>query len=171
MGVITLEGMRFFAYHGYYKEERIIGNDFIVSVNIETDFSNAAEEKDLNKTINYETVYLVCQAVMREKTQLIETLITKIVEGLKKQFNQIESVEVKVEKLNPPLGGITDRATVTMDFSFVDECGRCGRGIICYQDENCWCNLNLINPKTKEITKQQYQGCLCQNCLNFYGIK
>jgi dihydroneopterin aldolase len=33
-GKITLEGMEFFAHHGYYQEEQKIGNKFAVDIMI-----------------------------------------------------------------------------------------------------------------------------------------
>ena len=38
MAVIALEGMRFFAYHGFYPEENIIGTNYVVDVYITADF-------------------------------------------------------------------------------------------------------------------------------------
>ena len=41
MGIISLEGMDFFAYHGCFTEEQIIGTHFIVDLHLETDTSQA----------------------------------------------------------------------------------------------------------------------------------
>ena len=53
MQQISLEGMRFYAYHGVYEEEQIIGNYYTVDVYIHTDFSKASESDDIFETINY----------------------------------------------------------------------------------------------------------------------
>ena len=37
MATIALEGMRFYAYHGYYEEERTLGNEFILDVYVNTE--------------------------------------------------------------------------------------------------------------------------------------
>ena len=58
MSQIALEGMRFYAYHGFYEEEQIIGNNYVIDVYIKTNFSEAAETDDLYKTINYENCLL-----------------------------------------------------------------------------------------------------------------
>ena len=41
MGLIQIENMEFYAFHGHFKEERIVGNKFIVDLTIETDMTNA----------------------------------------------------------------------------------------------------------------------------------
>ena len=42
MGVIAIEGMQFYAYHGRYQEEQVVGNQFIVDVYMERDLKEAA---------------------------------------------------------------------------------------------------------------------------------
>ena len=146
MATIALEGMRFYAYHGYYEEERILGNEFILDVYVNTEtiltkfvddlhadldevdeMLKAADmslkdigvkrgkaEKDKHRptTVNYETVYLLCQAEMRESTQLLETLVESIAERIIGYFDNVEGVLVRLKKRHPPLGGRVDNAWV-----------------------------------------------------------
>ena len=64
MGKVSLEGMEFYARHGYYEEERVIGNKYSVDVTIEADLSEAAATDKLDGTINYERVYEIVSDVM-----------------------------------------------------------------------------------------------------------
>ena len=57
MGTILLEGMEFFAYHGHFKEEQIIGTKFIVELEIEYDSSTAEKSDKLHDALNYQEVY------------------------------------------------------------------------------------------------------------------
>ena len=98
MSLIALEGMEFYAYHGVYEEEQIIGNNFVIDVYITTNYAKAVEEDDIFKTINYETVYLVVENVMRKKVKLLETLAEYIIFALKHQFNSIQEVNIKITK-------------------------------------------------------------------------
>ena len=41
MGTIELEKMEFFAYHGCYKEEKVVGNYFLVDLKFNTDCNPA----------------------------------------------------------------------------------------------------------------------------------
>ena len=34
------KGMEFYAYHGFYQEEQLIGGDYVVDVYVHTDFNN-----------------------------------------------------------------------------------------------------------------------------------
>jgi 7,8-dihydroneopterin aldolase/epimerase/oxygenase len=169
MGLIALEGMRFHAYHGFYAEEQTMGNDYIIDVYITANTGLAAATDDLYQTINYETVYDICKIVMREKTKLLETIVERIIVGLKHQFSNIQQVKVRIRKVTPPLGGQVDFAVVEEEDSFASQCGRCGRGMICYGDHHCKCKEIKVHQRTQEAVLQQYKRCLCPNCLKFFA--
>ncbi|MEZ4987130.1 MAG: dihydroneopterin aldolase [Saprospiraceae bacterium] len=105
MAVIGLEGMKFHAPHGFYPEEAVLGNDFVVDVYIAANTRKASLSDDLAATINYETVYLMVQSEMRKPAQLIETLADRILLRLHDFYSHIQGVRVIVRKLHPPLGG------------------------------------------------------------------
>ncbi len=111
---ITLEGMEFFAHHGYYVEEQKIGNKFAVDITISTDLSDAAEHDNLKETINYESLYRLIRHEMNESTKLLEHLGKRIIDVVFKNFPSVYEIEVKVSKYNPPVGGICHRATVAL---------------------------------------------------------
>lgn len=169
MSLIALEGMQFYAYHGVYDEEQIIGNNFIVDIYITTNYAKAIEKDDIFETINYETVYLVCEVEMKKKVKLLETLAENIIFALKHQFNSIQSVSIKITKKNPIPGARVDNSSIETEQSFVSKCPRCGKALICYKDDNCWCHDLRVHPKTRESIKQEFQGCLCKECLSFYA--
>jgi dihydroneopterin aldolase len=59
MGVIEIEGMEFYAYHGHFAVEQIVGNRFIVDLALNTDCSKAAKSDDLENALNYQNAYLI----------------------------------------------------------------------------------------------------------------
>ena len=52
MGKILLEGMEFFAYHGCFREEQLIGTKFIVDIDINFDTASAEQSDHLHDTLN-----------------------------------------------------------------------------------------------------------------------
>lgn len=113
-GKISLEGLEFFAHHGFYKEEQKIGNKFAVDITISTDLTSAAEHDELNETINYEVLYRIIRHVMNEPTKLLEHIGKRIIEAVFLEFPQADDIQVKVSKFNPPVGGICQKASVTL---------------------------------------------------------
>jgi dihydroneopterin aldolase len=59
MSRIALEQMEFWAYHGCFTEEQVIGTRFMIDLYLETDTSKAELSDNLNDTINYQSVYKV----------------------------------------------------------------------------------------------------------------
>lgn len=115
MGLVSLEGMEFYARHGYYEEERKIGNKYSVDVHLEVDFTNAAEHDQLGGTVNYEKVYELVAEVMNVDAMLLEHLAGKMVHSLRGNFPQVQKVTVEISKYNPPIKGLCRRARVTLE--------------------------------------------------------
>ncbi|TRZ76678.1 MAG: dihydroneopterin aldolase [Bacteroidetes bacterium] len=105
MGRIILDGMEFFAYHGCFKEEQLIGTKFIVDMAVETDTSAAEQSDHLHDTVNYAGLYNAVKAEMEVKSHLLEHLASRIVKSVADLFPSITAIELKVSKLNPPIGG------------------------------------------------------------------
>jgi dihydroneopterin aldolase len=114
MHKITVEGIKLYAYHGCLKEEGKIGTNYIVDVIMETDFTEAAETDDLSKTIDYVVVYNIVKKQMAIRSNLIEQVGKRIIDGLKQEFNTLKLVEVKVTKLNPPMNGNVERVSIVI---------------------------------------------------------
>ncbi len=112
MGLISLEGMEFFAYHGFYDEEQKIGNKYTIDLTIKTDLSLAAETDRLKNTINYEELYNLVLEVMLQKHRLLEHVAHAIIQKVKSKYQLVETVTVGVSKHNPPIGGICSKAKV-----------------------------------------------------------
>ena len=114
MGKVSLEGMEFYARHGYYEEERVIGNKYSVDVTLDVDFTEAASDDKLEGTVNYEKVYEIVQNVMNIDANLLEHLAGKMIKALKQNFPQINRVQVRISKYNPPIKGLCHKATVEL---------------------------------------------------------
>lgn len=170
MAWIALEGMKFHGFHGVYAPEKVLGNDFVVDVFIQTETSLAAATDALELTVNYESVFQICRLEVEERQhQLIETIAAQIVAGLKQQFQTMMAIRVKVKKLNPPLGGRVESASIEEEFSFLKLCPRCKSPMICYDSESCWCRGVTLYQATRENLAQQFKGCLCKKCLEFFA--
>ena len=114
MGIIELEGMRFYAYHGCLTSEMEIGNEFIVDVSIETDCSAAGKSDNLEDALNYQAVYDIVKREMEVRANLLEHLSQRILDALWESFTQIERIKIKVTKMKPPVGGNVAKASITL---------------------------------------------------------
>lgn len=112
--MISIENMEFFAYHGCFSEEQIIGTRFIVDLYLEVDTSEAEQTDQLAKTINYQDVFLLVKSQMEIKSKLLEHVGRRILNKLQEQYPDVEYAEVKVSKMNPPLGGKIGNVSLTL---------------------------------------------------------
>lgn len=115
MGFIELENMEFYAFHGHYAEEQIVGNKFIVHVTLETNMEKASKSDNLEDTLNYQKVYQIIKKEMAKKSHLLENIASRILDALYINFNTILSAKVKISKVNPPMGGKMDCVSVTLN--------------------------------------------------------
>ena len=114
MGLIQIEGMEFYAYHGHFKAEQIVGNKFIVNLTIEADLEKAGKSDNLNDTINYQVMYELIQEEMKEKSHLLEHIASRVLDKLYANFEGIKKAVIKVSKVNPPMGGKIDQVSVML---------------------------------------------------------
>ena len=114
-GKVALEGLEFHAYHGVYPHERSSGNKFEVDIFVETEFADSAFHDDLSGTINYEVLYEIVKEEMAKPSKLLETVGNAIAELSLNTFVEARTVEVRISKFNPPIGGVCKKATVTVN--------------------------------------------------------
>jgi 7,8-dihydroneopterin aldolase/epimerase/oxygenase len=115
MSKIILENMEFHAFHGCLEFEQQLGNTFIVSVAMELDTIHPGQTDELEHTLNYQLVYDVIKGQMEMPSKLIEHVGQRILDSLFIDFPQIHSLNVKLSKLNPPLGGKVERVTIELN--------------------------------------------------------
>lgn len=111
--IIRIKKAVFYGYHGVLSQEQSVGGKFEADVEMHTDFSTAAAQDNLQKTIDYEAIYKFINKIsVEQKYYLIEALAVKIADGLLENFPKISKVAVKVSKHNPPVGGVVDTVEV-----------------------------------------------------------
>jgi dihydroneopterin aldolase len=115
MGIIELEHMEFFSYHGCYAQEQVVGNYFLVDLKFTTDCNPAIKSDSLADTVSYLDVYGLIKEEMAKKSKLLEHVAGRILDRLYTVFpERISNVTIKIRKMNPPLGGKLGNVSVTL---------------------------------------------------------
>jgi len=112
IGRISLEGLEFHAFHGVYPHERESGNWFEVDITVDTTVCEGTIGDDLSNTVNYEVLYQFVKEEMEKPSKLLETIGEKIVERVMNDLPAVEKVEIRISKINPPIGGKCKKATI-----------------------------------------------------------
>lgn len=105
--------MEFYAYHGHFIEEQVVGNKFLVNIAIETDCDKAGQSDNLDDALDYQKVYLIIKEEMDKKSFLLENICDRILDALYAAFDSIDKVVLKVSKINPPMGGQIEKVSIT----------------------------------------------------------
>ena len=113
-GKVALEGLEFHAFHGVYPHERTSGNWFEVDICVETDFTDGAAKDELAGTVNYEVLFDIIKKEMEQPSKLLETVAEKIVQDVLKELPAVIQVELKISKINPPIGGKCRKASISI---------------------------------------------------------
>ena len=113
-GKISLDDMRFYAYHGVMEQERRVGSEYSVSLIVEADLTDAARTDDVADTINYAELYELVKREMAMPSKLLEHVTARIGQRAIEAYERIIAVTVKVTKLNPPMGGDSKGASVEL---------------------------------------------------------
>lgn len=116
MSVISIEGMEFFAYHGCFKEEQVIGTKFSIDLFMEVDTSVAEQTDHLKDTVNYQSVFQLVKKEMVTPSKLLEHVGRRILDKIQQEFTTVSHARIKIRKLNPPLGGKMDFVSLELSF-------------------------------------------------------
>ena len=113
--IIEIEGMEFFAYHGCFEAEQIVGNKFTVYACLHYDAEQAAQTDDIRDALSYQAAYEIIACEMKKRSHLLEHVAQRILEAFDKAFPQLNYACIKISKMNPPLGGKIGCTSVTLE--------------------------------------------------------
>ncbi|MEI7982596.1 MAG: dihydroneopterin aldolase [Bacteroidota bacterium] len=105
MGTIQLEGMEFFAFHGCFNEEQIIGSKFLIDLEVEAETHLAEASDRLLDTVDYVIIYQKVKQEMAINSFLIEHVARRIIDSIRLGIPSISCIRLKIAKINPPIGG------------------------------------------------------------------
>lgn len=110
---IALNDARFYAYHGLYPEEQILGNEFFLNISCTLDPASKFDD-DIAQTVNYETLYGIAREEMAIPRKLLETVVESILNRIKAKFHELNTATVTLTKQILPGGSDRVSGSVTL---------------------------------------------------------
>lgn len=98
-----LDRVKIHARHGVDPQERLTGAYFYVTMEADTDFSEAMRTDELPGTVSYAAL---CQCVREEMSvpsRLLEHVAGRILERIFKEFPTVSRIRLNLMKENPPM--------------------------------------------------------------------
>ena len=105
MGIIKVENIRVFAYHGCLKEETKIGSDYRVDLKVKANLQTSAKTDKLSDTVDYVFLNRIIKEEMGIVSALLETVAKRILNRIFSEDELVKKATVWVRKLNPPISG------------------------------------------------------------------
>lgn len=102
---IVLKDVHLYAYHGALPQERVVGSDYLLNLEVYVDFTAAMQHDRLAGTVNYEHIYNVIKQAMQHPSQLVEHAAGRICKDLFDAFPIISELSVSLLKIAPPVIG------------------------------------------------------------------
>ncbi len=114
MGLITVEGIRVFGYHGHLPEEAKLGGHFIINVWVTADTSEVEKKDNLKHTVDYVRIITIVKEQMAIRADMIEVPAKRIVDAIL-PLCKVQKVRVEVEKMQPPIDSTFDKISVVIE--------------------------------------------------------
>lgn len=115
MGIIKLNNIRTFSFHGCLVEESKIGSNYRVDLEIEADLSTSAATDKLADTVDYVHLNRIVVEEMAIRSELLEHVAQRIIDRTLLEIEKVSNVRVEVSKINPPIGGDVQEVTIIME--------------------------------------------------------
>jgi len=106
---VFVEGLKIFARHGVFEEERRRGQTFAIDISCELDPLDEPLGDDLSSTVNYgELSDIAAEVFAGGPYNLVETLAERIATAILDRFPRVFKARVKVAKTLPPIDALAD---------------------------------------------------------------
>ena len=114
MGIIKVQNIRVYAYHGCLIEEEKIGSDYRVDIKVKADLSKSTKTDSLSDTVDYVHLNKIVKEEKAIRAKLLEYVADRILDRIFDEIPMVNLAEVSVSKINPPIGGNVEKVTVEL---------------------------------------------------------
>ena len=114
MGMIRLNNMIFYGYHGVYDFEKENGANFEIDLELTVPLNKPSKSDNIEDTINYEDIYELVKKSFGSKSYF---LLEKLADSISKSIfeeHKIDKLIIRVRKINAPLNGKLDSVEIEL---------------------------------------------------------
>jgi dihydroneopterin aldolase len=114
LGIIKVNNIKLYAFHGCLDEEAKIGSEYRVDVVVEADLKKSAKTDELADTVDYVHLNHVVKEEMAIRSKLLEEVAQRILDRFFRELKMIQKATVSVSKINPPIGGNVEEVVIIL---------------------------------------------------------
>ncbi|KGL62226.1 dihydroneopterin aldolase [Polaribacter sp. Hel1_85] len=114
MGIIQVNNIKLYAYHGCLDEEAKIGSEYKVDIEVKANLKKSAKSDELVDTVDYVHLNHIVKEEMAIRSKLLEEVAQRILDRFFKELKMIKKATVSVAKINPPIGGNVEEVVIIL---------------------------------------------------------
>ena len=114
MGVIQVNNIKLYAYHGCLDEEAKIGSEYRVDVSVKANLKKSSKTDELIDTVDYVHLNHIVKQEMATRSKWLEEVVQRILNRIFKELSMVNKAKVSVAKVNPPIGGNVEEVVVIL---------------------------------------------------------
>lgn len=104
MDKILIRGLRIYAYHGVFAEEKEKGQNFELDIDVGVDISVPCETDNVDDTVSYADIIEETKIIFTsQKDDLVERAAERVARGLFEKFEKIKSLRILLRKPDAPI--------------------------------------------------------------------
>ncbi|MFT3933393.1 MAG: dihydroneopterin aldolase [Chitinophagaceae bacterium] len=119
MLTVHLQDLRFFAHHGIYEGEPVVGTEFEVNLHVKYE-EKKIKFDSLKNVLNYEELYQIVKKRMAVPTPLLEELAESILRKIRHEYSFVKEASISIFKLHAPIENFHGKVGVTLLKKFDD---------------------------------------------------
>ena len=105
MGIIQVNNIKIYAFHGCLDEEAKIGSEYRVDLEITANLQKSSKTDELIDTVDYVHLNYIIKEEMAIRSKLLEHVAQRIIDRVFKELARVKKAKISVAKINPPIGG------------------------------------------------------------------
>ena len=114
MGIIKVNNIKLYAFHGCLDEEAKIGSEYRVDITVKADLKKSAKTDELADTVDYVHLNHIVKEEMAIRSKLLEEVAQRILDRTFRELSMVKKAEVSVAKINPPIGGNVEEVVIIL---------------------------------------------------------
>jgi dihydroneopterin aldolase len=116
-GVILIEKLDIYAYHGFFAEEERLGQRFTLDIALATDIRASAISDSLHDTVDYgKVVAVVIEAFTARRFNLLEAAARAVAIAVLERFSPVDRIEITLRKPAPPIPATLSSVGIRLDY-------------------------------------------------------
>lgn len=117
MGKIRIHNLKYYTKNGVLEEERKLGQQIELDVELTLPLESAGKSDDVNKTVSYAEINdLISSHVSSHSYDLIEGLAYSILDKIETHYKEkLTHILIRIRKYSVPMPGVFDNIEIEME--------------------------------------------------------